>query len=83
MSSKNQKSFIILEFINATGSYPPTPFILIQGQDIMMNWFLKKLPAGTQIIPTKNGFTTNEVAFEWLQHYIKHSDFGPEADWNR
>ena len=47
----------------------------------MLDWFPEGLPTGTRIIPSENGFTSNEIAIAWLQHYIEYSDSGPEADW--
>ena len=47
----------------------------------MMDWFSKELPKGTRIIPSENGFTSDKIAQVFLQHYIDHSDSGPEADW--
>ena len=47
----------------------------------MMDWFSKELSKGTRIIPSENGFTSDKIAKTFLQHYIDHSDSGPEADW--
>ena len=46
----------------------------------MTDWFPKELSVGTRIILTENRFTTNKVAIAWLQHYIEHSNSGPEAE---
>ena len=81
MSPENRRSLTIFECIDAVGNPSPPPLILIQGQEIMMNWFPKGLPQGTRIIPSKNGFTSDEIALEYLQHYIDNSDSGPNADW--
>ena len=81
MSPENRRSLTIFECIDAAGNPPPPPLILIQGQEIMMNWFPKGLPQGTRIIPSENGFTSDEIALEYLQHYIDNSDSGPNADW--
>ena len=47
----------------------------------MIDWFPEGLPAGTHIAPTENGFTTDAIALEFLQHYIDNLDCGSEADW--
>ena len=47
----------------------------------MMDWFPEGLPAKSRIIPSENGFTSDKIALEYLQHYINNSDSGPEADW--
>lgn len=54
---------------------------MISRQEILVFWFPERLPAGTRIIPSENSFTTDEIALEFLQHYINNSDCGPEADW--
>jgi hypothetical protein len=33
------------------------------------------------ILTSKKGFTNNQIAVEWLKHYIQHSDAGPQAEW--
>ena len=40
----------------------------------MASWFLLELDLDIYIIASKKGFTTNELALEWLKHYIKHLD---------
>ena len=45
----------------------------------MVDWFPEGLPAKTQIIPSENGFTSDKIALEYLQHYIDNSDSGPKT----
>jgi DDE superfamily endonuclease len=47
----------------------------------MEDWYPEGLPKGTLIIPSENGFTSDQIAIQYLQHYIDNSDAGPEADW--
>ncbi len=79
ISSDNRKSMIIIEMINAAGEYPPPLMIIIQGQDIMASWFDEGLSEGTYVVPSESGFTSDKIALEFLKHYIKHSDAGPDA----
>jgi hypothetical protein len=47
----------------------------------MADWFLPELDPNTYIVTSEKGFTNNQIAVEWLRHYIKHSDARPESDW--
>ena len=47
----------------------------------MVDWFRLELLRGTHIIPTEKGFTNDRIAIEYLKHYIKHSDCGPDQPW--
>lgn len=80
-SPENLKSITIFESIDAAGNYPPPPLILVEGHEIMMDLSLEGLPNGTRIIPSENGVTSDNIAIVFLEHYIEHSDSGPEADW--
>lgn len=39
------------------------------------------LAQGTRILLSENGFSPDKIALVFLQHYIEHSDCGPEAEW--
>ncbi|MCJ1267187.1 hypothetical protein MMC22_007072 [Lobaria immixta] len=80
VSPENQKSLTIFECIDATGNSLPSPLVVIQDQDTMMDWFPEDLSAKTWIIPSENRFTSDNITFEYLQHYIDNSDSEPEAD---
>jgi hypothetical protein len=67
--------------INATGRKPIPPMIIIQGKRLMQKWFHKSLPIGTYIKESENGFTDNQIAVLYLQHYICNSDCGPSKPW--
>lgn len=81
MSPEDGKSLTIFECIDAAGSYPPPPLVVIHGHDITPDSFPEGLPKGTRIIPSENGLTPEKRALEFLKHYIESSDSGPEADW--
>ena len=81
VSPENRRSATIMETINAAGDFPPPPMIIIQGHDIMATWFSEDLPQGTRIVPSNSGFTSDKIGIEYLQHLIKHTDCGPDADW--
>lgn len=81
VSPENRRSLTIFECINATGSKPPPPFVVVEGKNLMRDWFPPNLDPDAYIMTSEKGFTTNEIAIEWLKHYIKNSDAGPHSDW--
>jgi hypothetical protein len=46
----------------------------------MADWFPPKLDLDTYIITLEKGFTNNQIAVEWLKHYIKHLDARLKSD---
>lgn len=81
ISLENRRSPMIFECVDAAGDFPPPPLIVIQGHEITKDWFPEGLPKGTRIMPSEGSCTSDELAMVFLQHYIEHSDSGPEADW--
>lgn len=81
LSPENRSSLTIFEAINAAGEYPIPPVLIMQGQELMESWFSEDLPEGTKIMVSKNGFTSDELAMLYLQHFIDHSDASPDAEW--
>lgn len=47
----------------------------------MADWFPPELDSKVYVEASESGFTSNEIAIKWLQHFIAHSDSGPECDW--
>lgn len=43
----------------------------------MADWFPPNMDPDTYIETSEKGFTNNEIAVKWLNHYTKHSDAGP------
>jgi hypothetical protein len=80
ISPENRRSLTIFEAINATGRPPPPAMIVVQGQYLMADWFPKELDPDTYIITLEKGFTTNEIAIHFLNHFIKHLDVGPQVE---
>jgi hypothetical protein len=54
--------------------------IVVQGTYLMADWFPRELDPDTYIITLEKGFTTNEIAIHFLNHFIKHLDAGPQAE---
>ena len=81
ISPENRRSLTVFECINAAGDYPPPPVLVIQGHDLMDNWFAEGLPQKTLVITSENGLTSDKIAINFLNHYIANSNAGPTADW--
>ena len=81
ISPEDRKSLTVFEMINAAGDFPTPPLIVIQGQELMSNWFSENLPSGTRILTSENGFTSDKIALTFLQHFIENSDASPTSDW--
>lgn len=39
------------------------------------------MPDGTYVVPSDSDFVSKTISVEYLRHYIKHSDTGPNTDW--
>ena len=74
LSPENRVSMTIFENINAAGDYPVPPMLIMQGHELMESWFSECLPEGTKILTSKTGFTSDQIALEYLQHFIDSSD---------
>ena len=47
----------------------------------MQDWYTPGIDLDTHIETSEKGFTTDEIAVKWLNHFIKFSDAGPNSDW--
>jgi hypothetical protein len=69
----------IFKSIDVSGRPLLPPMIAIQGKRVIGSWFapefVKQNP-DAYIIASKKGFTNNEIAVEFLQHFIRNSDAG-------
>ena len=45
----------------------------------MADWYTPEWHPDTKVITSEKGFTTNEIAIEFLRHYITHSNASPNA----
>jgi len=80
-SPENCKSITILETICADGSPPLPPVVICPGEKIMEHWVQDNLTGVEVIAVSQTGYTNESIAVSWLDHFIKHVDAGPEADW--
>jgi len=59
--------------MNATGWAIP-PFIIFQGKHHLSAWYKEEsLPRDWVIAVSENGWTTNKLGIEWLEHFDRHT----------
>ncbi|KAJ6263664.1 hypothetical protein Dda_2233 [Drechslerella dactyloides] len=67
----NREWATVIQGIGAEGWAVP-PFIVLAGQHHLASWYTAtKLPADWVIALSDNGWTTNELALQWLKHFDK------------
>lgn len=69
----NREWVTAIQAVNATGWTVP-PFIIVQGKYHLSSWYENSpLPKDWVIATSENGWTTNEIGLEWIQHFDKHT----------
>jgi hypothetical protein len=68
----NREWVTVIQGVNSQGWTIP-PFIIFAGQYHLSAWFEESLPQDWAISLSDNGWTTNEIGLEWIQHFDKHS----------
>jgi hypothetical protein len=61
-----------IEAINASG-WPIPPFIILAGKLHQASWY-RSLPPDWVIALSNNGWTTDELGFEWLKHFNRYTE---------
>jgi hypothetical protein len=65
----NREWITVIQAINAEG-WAVQPFIIGAGQYHLANWYRDSdLPGDWAIATSQNGWTDNEIGFEWLKHF--------------
>jgi DDE superfamily endonuclease len=67
----NREWVSIIECINSRCVLPP--FIIFEGKVIMDNWIPESISGKVKVQVSPNGWTDNEIALEWLEHFQKHT----------
>ena len=62
----------LIQGVCADGTASPPPFIIFQGKEFNLSWF-EGLPPTWSFALSPNGWTSNEIGLQWLQHYEKHT----------
>jgi hypothetical protein len=69
----NREWVSIIQGVNSTGWTIP-PVIIFQGENHLSAWYEDNgLPRESVITLSPNGWTSNEIGFEWIQHFDKHT----------
>jgi len=67
----NREWVTAIECINASGWYLP-PFVILSGKVHQASWY-NGLPLDWIIGVSDNGWTTDELGFEWVKHFNQHT----------
>jgi hypothetical protein len=76
----NREWVTVIQGINARGWAIP-PFVVFAGQHHLSAWYSEDIPQDWVIGLSDNGWTTNELGFEWLQHFEKHTKRRTTGGW--
>jgi len=69
----NREWSTVIQGINALGWALP-PFVIMAGQNHLASWYESNgFPPDWVIAVTENGWTTNKIAMDWIQHFNKHT----------
>jgi hypothetical protein len=69
----NREWVSIIQGINSFGWAIP-PFIIFKGQNHLSAWYENSdLPSNWVITLSENGWTTNEIGYEWIQHFNQYT----------
>jgi hypothetical protein len=74
----SRESITLIECINAEGKVIP-PLIIPKGTRHMEEWYSHIKEDNYLFAPSQNGFITDEIAYEWIQHFNLFT--GPTKDW--
>jgi len=69
----NREWATVIQGINAKGWAIP-PFIILKGQAHLSSWYYEPIPQGWVVAVSDNGWTTNDLGFQWLQHFEEHTN---------
>ncbi|EED11943.1 conserved hypothetical protein [Talaromyces stipitatus ATCC 10500] len=79
-SLSSRESITVIEGINAEGKIIP-PLLIPKGKVHLEEWYRHIKNDDWLVAPALNGFITDEIAFEWLQHFNHFSRPGAFPDW--
>ncbi|EED11477.1 conserved hypothetical protein [Talaromyces stipitatus ATCC 10500] len=79
-SLSSRESITVIEGINAEGKIIP-PLLIPKGKVHLEEWYRHIKDDNWLVAPASNGFITDEIAFEWLQHFDHFSRPGAFPDW--
>ena len=78
-SPENKASITVIEAVSATGKATP-PVLIIPGKMHMESWYHESLTGAETILLSESGYTNDQLAMEWLQHFIRHTGSSRDSD---
>jgi hypothetical protein len=78
---ENRISLTIIEYISANGKAIP-PVVIIPRVIIIVSWFHENITGHKVITVSPTGYTNERIYMVWLDHFIKHNDYGPNKKWH-
>jgi hypothetical protein len=70
----------VIQGVNAQGWAIP-PLIILKGQYHLCSWYDESLPRDWVIAVSENGWTTNEIGLQWIQHFEEHTNQRTTGAW--
>jgi hypothetical protein len=74
---ENRKYITVIESICAIGTVIP-PIIIAQGRQHMTSWYNDKLSDDDLVLLSESGYTNNELAMLYLEHFTKCTNAGSD-----
>ncbi len=68
----NTQWVTLIQGVCADGSTIP-PFIGFKGKEFNKTWFHQGLPSTWTFSVNPNGWTTNQIGLQWIQHFERHT----------
>jgi len=69
----NREWATAIECVSSDGFALP-PLLIVQGVNHLASWYTEcNLPSSWVVKPSPNGWTDNETALEWIQHFNTHT----------
>jgi hypothetical protein len=72
-SPENRTSITIIEAVSACGKVTP-PVLIIPAKTHMDSWYNEGLYGTELILLSESGYTNDQLALKWLQHFILHTE---------
>jgi len=79
-SPENRISITVIESVCSSGTVI-APVLIIPGKTHMEVWYHENLAGGERILLSESGYTNDELAIIWLQHFIKETKSDGNSLW--
>lgn len=76
----NRESATLCESVSAAGLTIP-PFVILKGVSILTKLVANDLEEDTILATSPNGWINDQIALEWLDHFIAHTTPAEPNDW--